>query len=102
MRHVLDDAGHRPAKELLVLVVHRHDDEQLGATRGVAENLAEREPVEFEVVGVTGGRITHVRVLAVCAGGAHVEELGWLGTLWGGHGRVYVVKSLILAEKERR
>jgi len=103
MGHVLHDAVHRPAKELLVLVVHRHDDEQLRATRRVVEDLAKREPVGFEIVGVTGGcGITHVCVLAVGTEGAQVEKLGWDGDVVDEMAvEESTLRVLILAENER-
>ena len=45
--------AHRPAKEFLILILHRHDN-QFSATPRVVEDLAEGEPIRFEVVRVTG------------------------------------------------
>lgn len=75
VRDVADDAVHRAAEELLVLVVHRHHDEELRAPRRVVVHLAEREAGVFEVVWVAGrGGVPHVRELAVGAVRAHVQE----------------------------
>ena len=76
MGDVPHDAVHGAAEELLVLVVHGHDDEELGAAGGGVVALAEGEAGALEVVGVAGGGgVAHVGELAVGLVGAFVEQL---------------------------
>ena len=71
MSDVFDDAAmHGSGEELLVFVVHGHDDEELGTAWRVVVDLAESEAVVLEIVGIAGG-----------GGVAHVSELA-LGTVW--------------------
>ena len=76
MRDVLHHAVHRPTKQVVLLVVHRHDDEQLRSPRRLVEHLAQSEPIVHEVVRVAcRGTIPHVRELALGAVRAAVEQL---------------------------
>lgn len=77
MRDILHHAVHSAREQPVVLVVHRHDDEEFGAARGVVVDLTEGEAGVFEVVWVTGGGgVAHVGEFAFVALGAHVEEFG--------------------------
>ena len=77
---VLHDAVHRARKERVVLIVHRHDDEQFGPARRVIVYLAQREAVVLEVVRIARrGRVAHMRKLAIVFECAEVEQLGGNG-----------------------
>lgn len=82
MRDVLHNTMHRPTKQLVVFVIHRHHDEQLRPSWGLVQDLAEREPFIHKVVRIArGGAVPHVRELALGAERTALEELL-------GHGRV--------------
>ena len=66
---------HRAREKRVVLVVHRHDDEQLRPAGRVIMYLAQREAVVLEVVRVARrGRIAHMCELALVFVGAEVEQ----------------------------
>jgi hypothetical protein len=76
MRNILDHTVHRPAEQLLVFVVHGHDDEQLRATRRVVVHLTESEARVFEIIGIAGGcGVPHMGEFAFGTVRTHVEQL---------------------------
>lgn len=73
MRDILHHAVHSAREQPVVLVVHRHDDEEFRAPRGVVVHLTQGEAGVFEVVGVARrGGVAHVGEFAFVALGAHV------------------------------
>jgi hypothetical protein len=80
MRNILDNAMHRATKEFFVLVVHRHDDKELGPARRIVEDLTEREAFLFKVVGIASRtRVPEMGEFALGTVCAHVEEFGGNG-----------------------
>jgi hypothetical protein len=74
---ILHDAMHRAREQRVVLIVHRHDDEQLRPAGRVIVYLAQCESVVFEVVRIARrGRITHMCELALVFVCAEVEQFG--------------------------
>lgn len=76
MSNVFHDGAHCLNKEIVVLVVHGHDDEQLGlaAVDGGSEGVTLLE----KVVGVTGGGgVTHVLELALAFELNVLKQLLW-------------------------
>jgi hypothetical protein len=67
---VLDDANHGARKQLVLLVVHGDDDEQLSVPRLGKQLLAQREALGIKFARIAGG-----------GGVAHVGELVTLGRL---------------------
>jgi hypothetical protein len=66
---VLDDANHGARKQLVLLVVHGDDDEQLRRARLGEELLAQGEALGVELGRVAGGgRIAHVSELVALRG----------------------------------
>lgn len=101
MSNVLHDGTHCLDKEIVVLVVHGHDDEQLGlaAVDGGSEGVALLE----KVVGVTGGGgVTHVFELALAFEVDVLEQLLWN---WAVHDQVSIcqgdVADRLLGEEEK-
>jgi hypothetical protein len=77
MCDILDHAMHSTAEQLLVFIVHCHDDEELRPARRVIMDLAERKTLILEVVGVAcSSRVAHMCEFTLVAKGAHVKQLG--------------------------
>ncbi len=75
MRNVLHDSMHRPAEQVVLFVVHGHDYKQLRSSRGLVEDLAERETVILKFIGIAScGRIAHMRKFAIVLKLAAVEQ----------------------------
>jgi hypothetical protein len=78
MGNVLNHTVHRPAEQLLVLVVHGQDDKELRAPGRIVMHLTQSEAIIHEIIWVRGrGRITHVRKFALIALGAHIQQFAW-------------------------
>jgi len=72
MGNILDDSIHSTTEELLVFVVHGHENEELRAAWGVVHDLTEGEAGSFEAVRVaSGGGVAHVGKFALSAVGTH-------------------------------
>lgn len=73
-------AVHCAAEKHLVLVVHRHDDEELGSARSLVQNLSQGILLVQEVVGLAGVSVSPCRSLQISAhiarrsSVAHVSE----------------------------
>ena len=71
---------HRAREKRVVLVVHRHDDEQLRPAGRVVVYLSQCKAVILEIVRVARrGRVTHMCELALVFVGAEVEQFRWHG-----------------------
>lgn len=79
MCYVLHDAAHRPAEQLVIFVVHRDDDEELGLARGIVETLSEGVLVILPVSYMLGRRRegTYHKVIGIASDGgvAHLFKL---------------------------
>jgi hypothetical protein len=49
---VFDDTVHRSGEQLVVLVVHGHDNEEFGTSSRFVMDLSEGEAVILEIVGI--------------------------------------------------
>lgn len=73
---------HRPGEQLLVLVVHRHHDEQLGPSRRIVQDLPQGVLFVLEIVRIARrGGVPQMRDLAIRPIGAHVQQFGRNGTI---------------------
>ena len=78
VRDVLDYTMHRAAEKLIVFVVHRHDNEQLGSTRRVVVYLSQSEARVLEVVRVASScGVAHMSEFTLISQGTHVQQLCW-------------------------
>lgn len=101
MSNVLHDGTHCLDKQIVVFVVHGHDDEQfrLAAVDGGSKGVALLE----KVVGVTGsGGVTHVFELALTLEVDVLKQLLWD---WAVHDQVSIcqgnVADRLLGEEEK-
>ena len=68
----------RPTKQLLVLIIHRHHDEQLRPPRRVVQHLTQCVSLLLEQIRVASrSRIAHERKLALRPHRTHIEQLLW-------------------------
>ena len=75
MRNVLDHTMHGAAEELLVFVVHGHNNKEFRAARRVIVDLTEGEARVLEIVGIASGSgISHMGEFAFGTVRAHVEQ----------------------------
>ena len=74
---VLHDAMHGTREQRVVLIVHRHDDEELRPAGRVVVYLAQCESVVLEIVRIARrSRIAHMCELALVFECAEVEQFG--------------------------